>query len=99
MFAPGIPPYEVEFESIPYTPIPKFEGPLKPNKDLENIEYLPNQVDGSSLGYLKATIIFKIILDYLNLYTNKCTNNALGPMNILYLTGSRIFRVQRWILI
>ena len=69
MFAPGIPPYDVEFESIPYTPMPKFEGPLKPNKDLENIEYLSNQVDGSSLGYLKATIIFKIISDYNRLNT------------------------------
>ena len=54
MFAPGIPPYDVEFESVPYTPLTKFEGSLKPNKDLENIEYLPNQVDGSSLGYLKV---------------------------------------------
>ena len=54
MFAPGIPPYDVGFESEPYTPLTKFEGPLKPNNDLENIEYLSNLVDASSLGYLKV---------------------------------------------
>ena len=56
MFAPGLPPYDIEFESIPYSNQPLYEGALKPNKDLELIEYMTDQVDATSLGYLKVCI-------------------------------------------
>ena len=54
MFAPGFPPYDVDFMSVPYRDPPQYDGLLKTNKDLENIEYLPDQVDATSLGYLKV---------------------------------------------
>ena len=54
MFAPGFPPYDVDFVSVPYRDPPQYDGLLKTNKDLEHIEYLPDQVDATSLGYLKV---------------------------------------------
>ena len=63
MFAPGLPPYDVEFESIPYSDLPKYEGALQPNKDLELIEYISTKVDATSLGYLK---LCKINTSYLS---------------------------------
>ena len=57
MFAPGFPPYDVEFKSVQYPDPPKYEGALKPNRDLEFIEYLSDQIDASSLGYLKVNVL------------------------------------------
>ena len=59
MFAPGFPPYDVEFKSVPYRDPPEYDGALKLNKDLEDIEYLSDQVDATSLGYLK---VFKLYI-------------------------------------
>ena len=58
MFAPGFPPYDVEFTSVPYIEPPEYKGALKPNKDLEDIEYLSDQVDATCLGYLKVLQLY-----------------------------------------
>ena len=58
MVAPGIPPYGVEFESIPYPNLHHFKGALQPNEDLENIEYLSDKADYLSLGYLKVSYLY-----------------------------------------
>ena len=55
MFAPvGLPPYDVDYASIPYPAEHTYDGALRPNRDLENIELLSDKIDASSLGYLKV---------------------------------------------
>jgi hypothetical protein len=90
MFAPGFPPYDVEFMSVPYRDPPQYDGALKPNKDLENIEYLSDKVDATSLGYLK---VFNdtTILD-INKQKSRIILNIIVIIYyyIHYLPGSRI---------
>ena len=63
--APGLPPYDVEFVSIPPPTRFKFEGPLAPNDWLDNVEYLSDKIDKPSIGYLKVInlLSFSLIND------------------------------------
>ena len=52
--APGLPPYDVEFESFTQPARFTFDGPLTPNDWLDNVEFLSDKIDKPSIGYLKV---------------------------------------------
>ena len=54
VFAPGLPPHGVQFADLPSPDPVKLEGPLAPNDRLDAAELLSDQIDTSSLGYLKV---------------------------------------------
>ena len=52
-FAPGIPPYDTEYESFHAERVP-FVGPLEPNNDLDSAQFLSSVINEATFGELKV---------------------------------------------
>jgi len=65
MFAPGLPPHNVNFGDDPLKPNAPFEGGVAVNDKLNKAELVTDQVQGSTLGYIMGPEAFAFKDGYL----------------------------------